>query len=164
MPVREENQRERTHAARSASRRHFLEGMRAMVNIAPVAVLLVLAALVHGPVFGGISGYVAVFGGLLAGTSLAFIARKMRLGIFMSIVALFLTYIIFGGLFAIPETTYFRVVPTLRTLQMLVIGIVHVKNRHVVLTLTLTVSKLLQVLYSCVITMNVRLWLSWHTR
>ncbi len=122
--VREENQRERTHAARSASRRHFLEGMRAMVNIAPVAVLLVLAALVHGPVFGGISGYVAVFGGLLAGTSLAFIARKMRLGIFMSIVALFLTYIIFGGLFAIPETTYFRVVPTLRTLQMLVIGIV----------------------------------------
>ena len=97
---------------------------RAFQNYGAIVALLTLAAASHGGVFGGSSGYVAAFGGVAVGAAAAGLATWAGLGWFMSAIAVFAGYLLFGGVVALPETTTAGVLPSLQTLQMLVLGVV----------------------------------------
>ena len=93
--------------------------MKRSINLAVVTVILVIAGLFHGPVFGDASGYIAVFGGILVGIGVAALAWSTQLGILMTSVLTALAYLVFGGAFALPETTIGRVIPTGETFRLL---------------------------------------------
>lgn len=120
--AREEHERERTATIKAQARARKQHLARTLPDILVISTLLIAAALTHGPVFGGFGGYVAALGGVALGLAVAALTYRLRLGVLLSIVALFLAYILFGGLIAVPQTTLYGVLPTLRTLQMLVVG------------------------------------------
>lgn len=93
------------------------------VNLAVVTSLLVMAALTHAPVFGEWVGYIAALGGVAVGMAVALLARFWKMGALNSILLLFAGYILFGGLLAVPQTTIGYVIPTLTTLQSLIVGL-----------------------------------------
>lgn len=116
---REKKARATKAAARKA---RFGELIARLPDAAVVAALLIAAALTHGPVFGGVGGYVAVLGGVLVGAAVAFAGSVFRLRLPGSLLLVYGAYLGFGGPLALPQTTTAFVVPTLRTLQMLVVG------------------------------------------
>lgn len=95
-----------------------------LANTVVVFLLLVMAALSHGPVFGDWRGYIAALGGVLLGSTIALVCRRLTLGWISSAMTLFVAYILIGGALALPQTTLYSVVPTLRTVQTLVVGII----------------------------------------
>lgn len=117
---RAEEQRVKAQA-KARARRSDLKAVAP--NYVALALLLALAASVHGAVFGSILGYIAAFGGLLVGAAVAVLVKRLRVGALMSMVVLFLAYMLFGGALALPQTTLYGVLPTLRTIQMLVVGV-----------------------------------------
>ena len=115
--------RERTRKRlRSRDRRKSLA--RVLQNYGTVLMLLVLAAASHGAVFGNATGYTAVFGGVAVGAVAALVTARARLGWFLTSVSVFAGYLMLGGFFALPRTTTALVVPSMQTLQMLVLGVV----------------------------------------
>ena len=98
--------------------------LRRGVDALAVVSMLVAAALIHGPVFGGHAGYVAALGGLVVGLLVAAVTAAARVRAIGSTLALAAAYLLTGGALALPTTTLFHVVPTRRTIQMLVVGLI----------------------------------------
>ena len=98
--------------------------LRRGVDALAVVSMLVAAALIHGPVFGGHAGYVAALGGLVVGLLVAALTAAARVRAIGSTLALAAAYLLTGGALALPTTTIFHVVPTRRTIQMLVVGLI----------------------------------------
>ncbi|MFT3944025.1 MAG: transglutaminaseTgpA domain-containing protein [Ancrocorticia sp.] len=119
-----EQLREESSRRRSEIRRRGRLLVRELRNPLSVGGLLIVAALSHGGVFGDASGYLASVGGVLVGSCAAGLAAHQRLGYFYTVMAILAAYLVTGGPLAIPETTTAFVVPSLQTLQMLVLGIV----------------------------------------
>lgn len=89
-----------------------------------LTMLLLLAGATHGPVFGDRSGYLAAGGGVLLGLLVAVPAARWRWNLLETSLATIVVYLLGGGALALPSTTSSRVVPTLATLQGLVVGAV----------------------------------------
>lgn len=119
---RSRQQEARTQARLQDRRQRFMHNLP---HYGAVALLLGIAAATHGPVFGGFSGYLAAFGGVAVGAVAAVIVRRLALGAFMSSVVVFIAYLLFGGIFALPETALARMVPTVATMQLLVRGVLN---------------------------------------
>ena len=122
--ARRERTQEATRRRRARSRARWLGVGPRLFDTGVVLVLLVLAALAHGAVFGGTSGYVAALGGVAVGALAALSAARFHLRAPLTIVTVLLSYLLFGGVLALPGTALARVVPTPRTLQLLVVGVV----------------------------------------
>lgn len=97
---------------------------RALVNLAAVVIMLAAAGATHGAVFGDSSGYIAVGGGIALGTAIAAAAAHWRWSAFETGLAGVVGYLLAGGPIALPSTTTSGVIPTLSTLQGLIIGAV----------------------------------------
>lgn len=122
--VREEAAREAAATKKKARGRLSLRKNPAAANTLVILVLLAVAGLAHAPVFGDWHGYVATFGGIILGTLCALLARAWKAGSVFSGVLLFAAYIVFGGVLAVPQTSLYGVIPTVETLQTLVVGVV----------------------------------------
>ena len=96
--------------------------LRRGIDALAVVSLLAAVALIHGPVFGGTTGYVAALGGLVVGVLVAALTAALRVRTIGSTLALAADYLLAGGPLALPTTTAYHVLPTQRTIQMLVIG------------------------------------------
>lgn len=93
----------------------------AVVDLAAVALLFAIAATAFGPVFDGSPGYLAAGGGVVLGLVVVVGAGYFRLSRLTTVAVLLLAYLIFGGIFALPKTVAFGVLPTLGTIQRLVL-------------------------------------------
>lgn len=89
-----------------------------------VALFFIPLVWLHEPVFGDGSGLIAAGGGVVLGLSIGIAASAWRWRPISIVAAVLAAYFIFGGLFALPSTTLFRVVPTWQTFQILALGIV----------------------------------------
>ena len=94
------------------------------VSLGAVVLLLVAAGATHGAVFGSCSGYVAVAGGIVIGTLVALAGARWRWNPLEVLLAAVISYLLAGGPLALPTTTGRWGVPTMATLQGLVIGAV----------------------------------------
>lgn len=122
--ARQERTLEETARRRARSRARRSARVPRHLDLGAIIALLTVAALTHGGVFGGLSGYVAALGGVAVGAGTALLAARMRMHAPMTVVAVLIGYLALGGALALPRTTIAHVVPTLRTLQLLVVGIV----------------------------------------
>lgn len=122
--ARQERTLEETARRRARSRARRRERAPHLLDVGAVVALLAVAAMTHGGVFGDLSGYVAALGGVAVGAGTALLAARMRLRAPMTVVSVLIGYLVLGGALALPRTTLAHVVPTLRTLQLLVVGIV----------------------------------------
>ena len=120
--ARTERTREQTARRKAQRRARRVEAVPRLVDAGVLFVLLALAASAHGAVFGGASGYVAAIGGVAVGAVCALLAKQLKVGVWGSALILIFGYLLAGGVLALPSTTWMRVFPTLRTLQMLVVG------------------------------------------
>lgn len=93
-------------------------------DLLALTVLLLLAGATHGPVFGDHSGYLAAGGGVLLGLLVAVPAARWRWSLLETSLATVVVYLLGGGALALPSTTSLRVLPSLATLQGLVVGAV----------------------------------------
>lgn len=94
------------------------------INILVVTVLLLVAGATHGPVFGDASGYLAVLGGVLIGGGVAVVAALRRWGWALTAMVAALAYLLLGGAFAAPGLNIAMVIPSVSTLQVLVLQVV----------------------------------------
>lgn len=94
------------------------------VSLGAVVLLLVAAGATHGAVFGSLSGYVAVAGGIVIGTLVALAGAWWRWNPLEILLAAIISYLLAGGPLALPTTTGRWGVPTMATLQGLVVGAV----------------------------------------
>ncbi|PID98490.1 MAG: hypothetical protein CSA83_00980, partial [Actinomycetales bacterium] len=90
------------------------------LNTAVIVLLLGLAGFTHGQVFGGAKGYIAAAGGVLIGGLVALIAAKLRWDWLVTVLVLALSYLLFGGIFAVPEENIGYLFPTATTLKLLI--------------------------------------------
>lgn len=103
--------------------------MRSPFRLPPWTAVL-LAALFAGPVlvfesvFGSFAGIAAAGGGVLVGLAIALVATRFRWDALTTGVVAAASYLALGGVAAARGTTIAGVVPTLRTLQVLLIGVV----------------------------------------
>ncbi len=88
-----------------------------LLNLGVVAVLAGLCTLTFGPVFGGWPGYLAAGGGSLLGLGLAVLITWRGWGFISSLAATIVTYFLFVGVFALPDTTIAGIFPSLETLD-----------------------------------------------
>lgn len=93
-------------------------------SLGAVMLLLVAAGATHGAVFGSFSGYVAVAGGIVVGTLVALAGARWRWNPLEVLLAAIISYLLAGGPLALPSTTGRWGVPTMTTLQGLVVGAV----------------------------------------
>lgn len=92
------------------------------------AVLLGVAvgpALVFESAFGGGAGLIACLGGALVGLAVAWASGRWRWDALTTAVVATACYLGLGGAAATPETSIGGVVPTLRSVQVLLFGVVH---------------------------------------
>lgn len=94
------------------------------VSLGAVVLLLVAAGATHGAVFGSLSGYVAACGGIVIGTLVALAGARWRWNPLEVLLAAIISYLLAGGPLALPTTTGRWGVPTMATLQGLVVGAV----------------------------------------
>lgn len=96
----------------------------------PAWTALVLAALFAGPVlvfeglFGSLAGVAAAGGGVAVGLALALVATRFRWDALTTGVVAAASYLALGGVAAARETALGGVLPTLRTVQVLLFGVV----------------------------------------
>lgn len=93
----------------------------ALVDVAAMALLLAVGASSFGPVFSDASGYVAAGGGALLGLGLAVVSARLRWSGFTTVAAALAVFVAFGGALALPRTTVAGFVPTLETVNRLVL-------------------------------------------
>ena len=93
-------------------------------SLGAVMLLLVAAGATHGAVFGSFSGYVAVAGGIVVGTLVALAGARWRWNPLEVLLAAIISSLLAGGPLALPSTTGRWGVPTMTTLQGLVVGAV----------------------------------------
>ena len=94
------------------------------VSLGALVLLLVAAGATHGAVFGSLSGYIAVAGGIVIGTLVALAGARWRWNPLEVLLAAIISYLLTGGPLALPTTTGRGGVPTMATLQGLVVGAV----------------------------------------
>ncbi len=94
---------------------------RALGDLLVLAVLMMVGVAAFGPVFAGRPGWQAAGGGLLIGLLVATVSAWRRWGASGTIAAGVAAYVFFGGVFALPKTTIAGVVPTLETVQRLLL-------------------------------------------
>ena len=92
-----------------------------VVDVASMMFLLVMGVLAFGPVFSDASGYVAAGGGVVLGSALAVIAAWRRWSGSVVASAAVVVFVLFGGPLALPATTVGGVLPTLETVNRLVL-------------------------------------------
>ena len=109
-----------TASTGSGSSAHRLD----WVSLGAVVLLLVAAGATHGAVFGALSGYVAVAGGIVIGTLVGLAGAWWRWNPLEVLLAAIISYLLVGGPLALPTTTGRWGVPTMATLQGLVVGAV----------------------------------------
>lgn len=83
--------------------------------------LLLPGVIAFQPVFGGLYGYLAALAGVTVGSLIAVVAVRFRWSPTLWFGALLGSYLLCGGPLVLPETTIAHVVPTLETLQRLVL-------------------------------------------
>jgi hypothetical protein len=93
----------------------------ALVDLGAVTVLLLVGVQAFGPVFGGVTGYVAAGGGVLLGLGLAVVSTVRGWTKLGTLVVGMVVYLLLGGALALRESTIGGVVPTVETLQRLVL-------------------------------------------
>ena len=93
-------------------------------DLLAVTALLLLAGAAHGAVFGNAGGYIAAGGGVGLGLLVAAAGARWRWNAVETLIGSVVVYLAFGGALALPTTTAHRVLPTIATLQGLVIGAV----------------------------------------
>lgn len=97
---------------------------RWILDLAVVAVLLLIPIVGFWPTFDGARYLVAALGGLVLGMALGVLGTLLRWGILLLTAATVAVYFLFGGALALPQTTVAGVVPTLETLRQLALGAV----------------------------------------
>jgi len=118
--------RERERQERGLAGARRARSVPGLVDLAVVAVLVLLGAAGLGPVWGGVGPVLAVGGALVLGTGLAWLAAVRRWGILTTTAVTTVAYVLLGGALALPHTTIAGVVPTLETLRGLLLGAVTV--------------------------------------
>ena len=88
----------------------------ALANLGVVALAAALGTLTFGPVFGGGAGYWAAGGGAVLGLVIAWVSSWRGWGVVGTAGAVLAAFLLFVGVFALPETTLLGFVPTLETL------------------------------------------------
>ena len=97
---------------------------RWVLDLATMAVLLLIALLGFWPTFGGGSFLLSAIGGILLGLTVAAVCAWRRWGV-LSIAGLTVAvYFLFGGALALPHTTIAGIVPTVDTFVGLALGAV----------------------------------------
>lgn len=94
---------------------------RGLIDVAVVTLALLPGVVAFGPVFGGLTGYLAAGAGAAVGVALALAALRWRWALLELVAAAAGAYLLLGGAVALPGTTLWHVVPTLETLQRLVL-------------------------------------------
>lgn len=95
-----------------------------VVDMVVAALVLLLAGVTHGDVFGDFSGYIAAGGGVIVGLVCAAIAARLQAGLTTSTLIVIVGYLLAGSYLALPETLKQGVVPTLDSLRGLLLGAV----------------------------------------
>ncbi|GGM39239.1 transglutaminase family protein [Microbacterium saperdae] len=95
---------------------------RWILDLGATTLLVAVSLIGFWPTFGGPSFLPAVAGGILLGLAIAAVAAWRRWGILITTGLVLAAYFVFGGALALPQTTIIGVVPTLDTLQRLVLG------------------------------------------
>lgn len=110
--------------AAAASTSFSLPLRRWVLDLAAVSLLLAIPVVGFQPTFDGPSYLLAAFGGLLLGGALAVLGAFLRWGILLLSAATIATYLLFGGVLALPHTTVAGFIPTIDTLGLLAAGTV----------------------------------------
>lgn len=97
---------------------------RWVLDLTATALLVGIGLVGFWPTFAGGSFLPAALGGLVLGLGIAAVAAWRRWGILIVTGLVIAAYLVFGGAFALPSTTILGFIPTLQTLQGLVLGIV----------------------------------------
>lgn len=108
-----------TSAARSV-----IAPRRWILDLGATALLTATALVGFWPTFAGASFLPAAIGGILLGLGIAALAAWRRWGILVVTGLVIAAYLVFGGALALPSTTILGVIPSLQTLQSLVLGTV----------------------------------------
>lgn len=93
-------------------------------SILVLALLFAPLVMLHEPVYGDGSGLRIAGIGVLCGLSIAALAQWLRWRLFSVVVAVPAVYLLLGGAVALPSTTLYGVLPSARTLQILIFGVV----------------------------------------
>ncbi|SEB40480.1 Transglutaminase-like superfamily protein [Paramicrobacterium humi] len=97
---------------------------QAWVDLGVISGLLVVGMLGLTPVFGGYRHLVAGVGGLLVGAGVAYLSHRLRANAITTVLGLFVAYVLFGSVLALPNDALWFVLPTVDTLRDLALGAV----------------------------------------
>lgn len=97
---------------------------RWILDLTATAVLIVVALIGFWPTFAGPAFLPAVIGGIVIGLGIAAVAAWRRWGLLIVTGLVIAAYLVFGAALALPQTALFGVIPTLDTIQQLVLGTV----------------------------------------
>lgn len=94
------------------------------VDLAAVTLLVASAVVGFGPTYGGTTYVRAAVGGTLLGLALAWLGARLRWPLLTVTAATIGVYVLLGGALAVPRTAIAGVLPTLDTLETLLLGAV----------------------------------------
>jgi len=86
-----------------------------------VWLLLIPSVVALQPAFGGWPGFLPGMAGITLGVLVGYLTARFRLSLLLTVLATLVTYLLFGGAFALPRTTIAGFVPTLDTVRRLVL-------------------------------------------
>ena len=92
-----------------------------VIDVACMVLLLGVGVSAFGPVFSGTPGYVAAGGGALLGAGIAILSAWRGWSFFTTASVALAAFVLFGGALALPGTTVAGILPTLETVQRLVL-------------------------------------------
>ena len=92
-----------------------------LLDIACMLLLLVTGVIAFGPVFSGAPGYVAAAGGVAIGSTIGVVSAWRSWSLLGTVTSGGVCYLTFGGVLALPSTTVAGFVPSVETLQRLVL-------------------------------------------
>ncbi|AZS42668.1 hypothetical protein BWL13_00203 [Microbacterium oleivorans] len=97
---------------------------RLVADVGAVVLLLTVGIVGFAATFDGPAYLVAAIGALVLGLALAWVGARWRWGILSVAGATVAVYFVFGGVLALPHTSFLGFVPTLETWRQLAVGIV----------------------------------------
>ncbi len=109
-----------THSSTVPASRRAALGPR-LADVGCMLVLLATGVLAFGPVFSGAPGYVAAAGGVVLGSAIGVVSAWRAWSLLGTVTVAGVAYLVFGGALALPSTTTAGVLPSLKTLQRLVL-------------------------------------------
>jgi len=96
--------------------------IRTVADLVAVGALLSVAVIGFGPTFDGGQYLAAGFGALIVGLAIAWAGARLRWGVLPVAGVTVGAYLLLGGAFALPHTTFIGVIPTIETLRQLAVG------------------------------------------